>query len=429
MQHGQGARTRRAGHRIGRGATALVLACGGLVGLASAGTVPAAAAEPSGGALAWGDNYYRQLGDGNVVGTKYRQPTPAAISGVTDIVGYGGGTYAKTASGWKTWGYGANGEACNGSFATNFTPVDSQIPATATVSGGAYNTYYLDGGAAYACGSGPSLGNGTTTASATPVAVTGLATGVASLAGGPATAFAVMSDGTVRSWGDNYSGQLGDGTTASRTSPGTVPGIADAVAVAAGYQGTLVLRADHTVVGFGRNAHGELGDGTTTERHSPVAVAGLTDVQQLRMRNYWSMALKSDGTVWTWGGNYPAQLGDGTSADSYVPKQVTGLPPIVQIDAGDNHAVALAADGTVWTWGDNYAAQLGNSSAASLNPTPAAVTGVVATKIAAGRSHTAALKSDGTVVSWGDNAEWCDRQRRDAGVDAPHHPGSRRRAR
>lgn len=407
MQQGYGARTRRAGRRIGYGASALLLACAGLVGTGVATATPAAAAEPSGGALSWGANDYRQLGDGNNVGTKYIQPTPAAISGATDIVGYGGGAYAKTASGWKAWGYGANGEVCNGSFATNFTPTGTNIPSSAaSLSGGQFSAFWLVGDAAYGCGDGGrgGLGNGLEANSATPVAVTGLDHGVASVAGGLVAGYAVMTDGTVRSWGVNGRGQLGDGTAIDRLTPVTVTGVADAQEVVAGYQHTLVLRTDHTVVGMGSNSLGELGDATTTDRSTAVPVGGLTDVQQIIAGNSWSAALKSDGTVWTWGGNFAGALGTGTTSDAHTPQQVTGLPPIVQLAGDYNHIAARAADGGVWTWGDNYYGQLGTSSSASTGRSPAVVPGVVATEVVAGRQHTSVLRVDGTVVSWGDNA-------------------------
>lgn len=405
MQQGNGARTRRAGRRIGHGATALVLVCGGLVGFATAS--PAAGAGPSGGAFAWGDNNSRQLGDGNNVGTTYPQPTAAAVTGVTDIVGYGGGTYAKTASGWKAWGYGPNGEACNGSFATNYTPTATNIPAGAVgLSGGQFSAFYLEGDAAYGCGDGGrgGLGNGTETNSATPVAVTGLDHGVASVASGLVNGFAVMTDGTVRSWGVNNLGALGDGTTTDRLTPVTVTGVSNAVAVAGGYLHTLVLRADHTVLGMGSNSAGQLGDGTTTDRYTAVPVTGLTDVQQIIAGNSWSAALKADGTVWTWGGNFGGALGTGTTADAHTPQQVTGLPAIAALSGDYNHVAALTADGHIWTWGLNSTGQLGTASAETTQRSPVIVPGVTATKVIANRDATTVLKSDGTVVSWGDNA-------------------------
>ncbi|MGZ4676743.1 MAG: RCC1 domain-containing protein [Acidimicrobiia bacterium] len=393
--------------RSGRWGAALLAA--GLVVpgvLATAGTGVAHAAPPTGGGFAWGDDSYRQLGDGLPVGTKVVQPTAAAgLSGVTDIAGYGGGTFARHAGTWSAWGYGSNSEICNGATDTQYSPTTTLVSGTATIAGGAFHEVLLDGGAVSTCGDNGlgALGNGTTTNSATPVAVSGLGSGVASVAAGFERSFAVMADGTLRSWGWNYSGELGDGTTTTRTAPVSVPGITDAIGVASGYQDTLVLRADHTVVGFGRNAEGELGDNTTTERHAPVAVQGLTNVIALTNGNYWSMALESDGTVWTWGANFDGQLGNGTTDDVHMPQQVAGLANIVQIAAGDNHAVARAADGTVFTWGDNYYRELGNASSAGMNTSPAPIQGVVATEVAAGRQHTAALRADGTVVSWGEN--------------------------
>src|SRR6478735_5753850 len=400
-------RVNRVRGRARRAAGVAMVACLGAAGLVtttSAGT--SAAAVPTGGGFGWGYNASRQLGDGLPVGTKVVQPTAAAgLGGVTDIVGYGGGTLARHGGAWSIWGYGPNAESCDGTTTTHYSPTPSGIPGTATIAGGGFHEIFVDGGAAFGCGDNGvgMLGDGTTTNRTSPVPVTGLGANVASVGAGSYHSLAVMTDGTVRAWGYNYSGQLGNGTTTNQLTPVTVSGISTAVAVEGGYMDSLALLADGTVMGWGNNAEGELGDNTTTQRTTPVAVQGLTNVVQIQTSNYTSMALKSDGTVWTWGGNFAGQLGNGTMVDAHVPQPVPGLSNIVQIAAGDNHEVALAADGTIYTWGDNYYRELGNSSFASTNPSPAAITGVVATQIAAGRGHTAALRADGTVVSWGDN--------------------------
>ena len=125
----------------------------------------------------------------------------------------------------------------------------------------------------------------------------------------------VMTDGTVRCWGDNTVGQLGDGTTTARTTPVTVPGITTAVDIVSGPRHTCVRLMDGTVRCWGENLSGQLGDGTTTNRTSPVTVSGLTDVDMFARESYAAhvCARRTDGSVWCWGSNGFYALGDGTN--------------------------------------------------------------------------------------------------------------------
>jgi alpha-tubulin suppressor-like RCC1 family protein len=125
----------------------------------------------------------------------------------------------------------------------------------------------------------------------------------------------VMTDGTVRCWGDNTVGQLGDGTTTARTTPVTVPGITTAVDIVSGPRHTCVRLMDGTVRCWGENNFGQLGDGTTTNRSSPVTVSGLSDVDMFARDSYayHVCARRTDGSVWCWGYNNFYVLGDGTN--------------------------------------------------------------------------------------------------------------------
>ena len=247
---------------------------------------------------------------------------------------------------------------------------------------------------------------------------------------------ALKNNGTVWCWGNNDNGQLGDTTSgADRTSPVQVSGLTDVTAIAAGGTHSVALKTDGTVWSWGNNDSGQLGDTTSgTDRTSPVQVSGLTDITAIAAGGSHSMALKSDGTVWCWGDNSSGQLGDNNDpTDSNVPVQVRkGSSPddtiflgdsssvdVTSIAAGTAHSIAVKNDGTVWCWGLNGNGQLGDNSTAQRN-TPVQVDRgnssddttylgdsltVDVTAIAGGQHHTAALKDDGTVWCWGLNSD------------------------
>jgi alpha-tubulin suppressor-like RCC1 family protein len=101
------------------------------------------------------------------------------------------------------------------------------------------------------------------------VASSGLAS-VAAIAAGDEHAVVLKSDGTVWAWGSNSNGQLGNGTTTASTTPVQVMGLSGGVAVAAGRNDSAAIKTDNTFWTWGNNSNGQLGDGTTTDRWIPV---------------------------------------------------------------------------------------------------------------------------------------------------------------
>ncbi|MEN6560930.1 MAG: chitobiase/beta-hexosaminidase C-terminal domain-containing protein [Acidobacteriota bacterium] len=231
-----------------------------------------------------------------------------------------------------------------------------------------------------------------------------VATGEYKRAGIAAGRFHTMlakSDGTCWTWGGNYEGQIGDGTTTPRPAPARVEGLSNIVAVAAGFYHSVALTSDGAVWAWGRNQYGQIGDNSTTERLSPVEITAITGVTAAAGGENSTYALKSDGTVWAWGGNGDGQLGDGTTNNRYLPVRVQGLTSVTAIAAGNIFGLALKSDGTVWAWGNNLYGQLGDGTT---NPrlVPVQVPGLAGvTAIAASGYHAAAVKGDGTVWCWG----------------------------
>ncbi len=217
---------------------------------------------------------------------------------------------------------------------------------------------------------------------------------------------ALMSDGTVKSWGYNEYGQLGDGTTTNSNTPITISGLNNVIGISAGMWSSYALLSDGTIKSWGYNQHGELGDGTDIDKLTPVSVTGISTAINISNGDSHAIALLSDGTVKAWGTNYEGELGDGTNNGSLSPVIVSNLSNVIAIDSKGSHNLALLSDGTVKAWGYNEYGQLGNNSTISSSTivTVSNLSGVK--KIACGPSqHSLALLNDGTVKAWGSNGK------------------------
>ena len=254
---------------------------------------------------------------------------------------------------------------------------------------------------------------------------------------------AVGSDGNAYAWGNNSYGQLGDGTTAQRSTPvmvrtpdrktyPDVPADFTYVQVSAGADHSLALGSDGNVYTWGLNNYGQLGDGTYTTRYTPVKVrtpdrktypdvpADFTYVQ-VSAGEFHSLAVGSDGYAYAWGDGSYGKLGNYSSSSSYVPVRVRdpasptdtskGLKA-TQVSAKYDHSLAVGSDGYAYAWGDGSYGKLGNySSSSSYVPVrvrdPASPTdtskGLKATQVSGGEKHSLAVGSDGYAYAWGEN--------------------------
>ena len=280
------------------------------------------------------------------------------------------------------------------------------------IAAGGYHTCALSSAGAVQCwgeNAHGELGTGTTTNSSTPVAVSGLASGVVAVATGRSHTCALTSAGALQCWGDNQFGQLGDGRqdTISRMPVAVSRLSGRVVAVAAGAYHTCALSSAGAVQCWGENAHGELGTGTTTNSSTPVAVSGLSSgVVAIATGKSHTCALTGAGALQCWGDNQFGQLGDGRQdAISRTPVAGSRLSGrVLAVAAGDFHTCALSSTGAVQCWGENAHGELGTGTTTN-SSTPVAVSGLSrgVLAIAAGKSHTCALTGAGALQCWGDN--------------------------
>lgn len=168
---------------------------------------------------------------------------------------------------------------------------------------------------------------------------------------------------------------------------------------------------------WGNNFHGQLGDGTTDDKSSPTGTVGLDAVPGLEVAtgDFHTCALAEDGHVWCWGQQYVGQMEDGNfySLGQLTPVELTAIDNVVDLSAGGRHDCAIKNDGTTWCWGENMVGQLGLGTLPEpINPDPewavkkipTQVLGLEeATSVAAGSRHSCALMQNGEIWCWGWN--------------------------
>ncbi len=310
----------------------------------------------------------------------------------------------------KCWGYGGLGVLGDGTTTSRWTPVDVVGLSTGVIaiSTRSDHTCALTSGGGVKCwgvNHDGQLGDGTTTARFMPVDVSGLSSGVIAISAGGLHTCALTSGGSVKCWGGNGDGALGDGTTTSRPTPVDVSGLGSSViAITTGYAHTCALIIGGGARCWGRNEKGQLGDGTSTNRLAPVSVSGMgNSVGSISAGSLHTCAVTSGGGAKCWGDNFYGSLGNGTTINSPTPVAVVGLGIGVNaISAGGGGTCALTNSGAARCWGNNSSGSLGDGTTI-LRLVPVDVSGLSSTvsAIRKGNDHTCALTSGGVAKCWG----------------------------
>ena len=379
------------------------------------GTLHTAVILADGTVRTFGNNDYGQLG---VNDTTSRQ-TPVQVFGIsssaTAVASSQYHTAVLLADGTvRTFGSNFNGQlGINVSGGTRQTPVTvlNISTATAVACGWRHTVVLLADGTVRTFGGNASgyLGVNDTTSRQTPVQVFGISSSAVAVGCGSYLTAVLLSDGSVRTFGSNGSGQLGINDTAPRSTPVesiTIPARTLAGSVGGGGTHTAVILRDGTVRTFGANSNGQLGVGDTTSRLMPVQVIGLSTATAVACGTAHTIVLLSNGTLQAFGANSGGQLGDNTTTFRPTPTQVFGISSSATgVAGGLNHSAVLLANGTVRTFGNNSYGQLGVNDTTNRS-TPVQVFGISssATAVACGQDHTLVLLANGTVRTFGDNS-------------------------
>lgn len=319
-----------------------------------------------GRAFCWGNNDRGQLGTGGTA----RAPSPLLVGADTRFVSVAAGLShsCAIARGGGVWCWGANdhGQLGDRSFGQRLTPVRAADGHTfRMIVAGSAHTCGLDGdGVAWCWGSDArgQLGDANSRDSAVPVGVGMGARRFATIAAGWNFTCGLITNGQASCWGENSSGQLGDGLTIDRHEP--VPVASDQVftSIATGSAHACGVTTEGAAYCWGRNTNGQLGDGTTVERTTPVRVHSTAHFVSITAGAVHTCAVTDAGEAYCWGRNTYGQLGNGTTTDESAPTMVAGGHVFASVGAFGSHTCGATVSGEAFCWGYNLESQLGDGT-------------------------------------------------------------------
>lgn len=334
----------------------------------------------NGDAYCWGDNVNGQVGDGASVTSK---SSPILVVGGVKFLQLSvaekhciGLDYLGRA--W-TWGFNANGQLGDATVVAKSSPVlvGGNLTFKHVVASGGANTGSSAGittdGRLFTWGVNLNgqLGDASVVPKSSPVLVVGNLKFKDVCVSTNQHMIGLTEQGVAYAWGGNLSGQLGDASVVSKSSPIAVSG----ALVFQSIYGSGATSAGLTTAGalytWGDNVRGKLGDGTITDRSSPVAVVGGLVFKSAIVNARSMAALDSSGNAYGWGANPKGQVGDGTVTNKSSPVAVVGgltfdsLGSCTSNGSDNGSFFAITRAGAMYAWGDNGAGQLGDNSVVS----------------------------------------------------------------
>jgi uncharacterized repeat protein (TIGR02543 family) len=360
----------------------------------SGGVVHSFGMTTSGELYAWGSNELGQLGDGTTANKSI--PTLISFEGlqsgetIRDVFAGQYHTFVVTSNGRVyAWGFNNYGQLGDGTLVDNSTPTLISFPVGETIRNVVADQDH---------------------------------------------SLAVTTTGRVYSWGRNNFGQLGDNTLADNSTPTLIsfPGGETIRNVAAGIGHSLAVTTTGQVYAWGSNLYGQLGDGTTANKSTPTLISfnglnNLNDGETMRdvvAGGEYSHAVTTNGRVYSWGSNNRGQLGDGTSgtsqnqniANKSTPTLISFDGPnglndgetIKNVDIGALHSVAVTTTGRAFGWGANSFNQLGDGTTVNKSsPTLISFTGLeggeTIRNVYLGNGHSLVVTTNNRLYAWGLN--------------------------
>jgi alpha-tubulin suppressor-like RCC1 family protein len=286
------------------------------------GAIHACEVTSAGEVWCWGYPSYEETGDPNAV-----RMTPGVVAGVTaSVISARDHTCTIPTSGGGLWCWGNNFYAQLGIGSTTQTYLPNHVLTGQTFIAVAAGGEFYRAGRGHTC--------------------------------------AINAATTLACWGDNYFGQIGNGTTS--TTPVTSPALLGSgwSAVALGGHHSCAITSAGKLACWGQDNAGQLGDGapSNTPVTTPSALASGAWAK-VALGEVHTCGIQTDGTLWCWGFNLRGQLGDGTAVDKSVPTQVGTDTDWVAVTAGEMHTCALKSDQSLWCWGLGDTGQVGDGTA------------------------------------------------------------------
>ena len=322
------------------------------------------AVRPDGRIFCWGDNAFHALGDSDVAGSFIPLEVPGSSNWAPSsvVLGAGNGFNVAWIDGYGSalgWGR-SNAFQADVALASTFTmtatpqTVASGLGAFASISLGANHGCSLDKAGAVSCWGKSDFGqvSGVNSAGMSAVAITGLGV-VQAIGVGGDNSCAVQADGTVQCWGAMAGAwHTGNSAAGGSTAPLTVLGLGTVATLAIGAQHGCGIVSNGTVRCWGANDVGQLGNGTVgIPAFAGATSAGSSKAAQLAAGDAFTCMLATDGEVACWGDGSLGQMGNGGNTGNASPLVVPDLTGTVQITARGSHACARRFDGAVFCWG------------------------------------------------------------------------------
>lgn len=313
------------------------------------------------------------------------------------------------------WGAGGQGRLGDGTVTSKSSPVKIGSSSWTAVGAGAGTGYGIDAvGRLFAWGLNTSgqVGISTLISVSSPVLVSGPAsTSWVQVAGGGLHVLAATTTRALYAWGLGTSGQLGTNAALTVSSPVLVASPARPLSwkqISTGYRHAVAIRSDNTLWAWGNNTSGQLGDGTLVATSTPIQIGSLS-WNSVAAGPIHSSAIRSDGTLWAWGFNAFGQLGDLSTITKSSPVLVSGPAGASwqAIANGGAHILGITTTGKLYAWGLGTSGQLGNNAALSVS-SPVLVSGPAATSwalVSCGGFFSLAVNTTGRLYAWGRNTD------------------------